>query len=151
MRKSAVGGRCVAFCVTMLFVFGTDTVVRSAVQSSEPAPIVGADPSVMIVTLSDDGRDVILKTGRSLIVRLEAIPGTGYGWQIVRNGEPQLQLEGAPRFEPRSNVEAGGVEDEVFRFRAQATGVAELECVYRRPWEKQGPGAKRFTIRIVIE
>jgi hypothetical protein len=48
MRESAVARRCLAFCVTMLFLFVTDTAVRSAMQSSELAPIVGADPSVMI-------------------------------------------------------------------------------------------------------
>jgi predicted secreted protein len=105
----------------------------------------------VIVTMPDNEREVTLQSGGSMIVRLEAIPGTGYGWQLVRNGSPQLQLEGPARFEPRSNVEAGGVEDEVFRFRAQMTGIAEIEFHYRRPWDKQGPAAKTFTIRIIVE
>jgi predicted secreted protein len=103
------------------------------------------------VTLSDDGRDLTLKAGRLLIVRLEAIPGTGAGWQVVRNGSPQLKIQGAPVFEPRSSLESGGVEDQIFRFLAQTPGTAELEFHYRRPWEKQGRVAKRFNFRITIE
>jgi inhibitor of cysteine peptidase len=110
-----------------------------------------SSPRAITFTGKDDRHEVSVPLGSTVILRLEAIPGTGYGWQLVQDGSPQLQRDGEPRFEPRSDVEAGGVEDEVFRFRAQATGMAELECVYRRPWEKQASGAKRFTIRIMIE
>lgn len=110
-----------------------------------------SSPRAITFTAKDDRHEVSVPLGSTVVLRLEAVPGTGYGWQLVQDGSPQLQRDGEPHFEPRSDVEAGGIEDEVFRFRAQAAGMAELECVYRRPWEKQASGAKRFTIHIMIE
>jgi predicted secreted protein len=140
-----------ASCLLILSVLVMEATRLPEGHASERDQATETVPGVMIVTTPDNGREVTLQSGGSISVRLEAIPGTGYGWQLVRNGSPQLQLEGPARFEPRSNVEAGGVEDEVFRFRAQMTGIAEIEFHYRRPWDKQGPAAKTFTIRIIVE
>jgi predicted secreted protein len=93
----------------------------------------------------------MMPAGSVVVLRLEAMPGTGYGWQVVRNGSPLLQPEGLPVFEPRSKMEAGGVEDEVFRFRVSMPGTADLEFHYRRPWDTQGPAAKTFRIRITSD
>jgi inhibitor of cysteine peptidase len=121
------------------------------VYGGEIVQAMAAAPVVMTVTTEDAGRKVTIPVGSSMIVRLEAKPGTGYGWQLVRDGSPQLHLETPPVFEPRSKLEAGGVEDEVFRFRVQMPGTADLEFHYRRPWDKQTPAAKTFRVRILSE
>lgn len=138
-------------CLALLSVFVTEPGRTALVYGGEIAQAMAASSGVMTFTAQDNGREVMIPAGSSVIVRLEAIPGTGYGWQLVHNGSPQLQLEGPPVFEPRSSVEAGGIEDEVFRFRVQLPGTADLEFHYRRPWDRQASAAGTFRIRITSE
>jgi predicted secreted protein len=137
--------------VAILSVLLTECWSVSHAQCGETWQVMGAAPRVVTLTMQDDGREVMLPAGSSVIIRLEALPGTGYGWQIIQNGSPSLQLETPAVFEPRADVEAGGVEDEIFRFRAQHPGTVNLEFHYRRPWDRQGPAAKTFRVRITIE
>jgi predicted secreted protein len=138
-------------CVAILFVLLTELWSVSHEQRGETWQVMAAAPRVVTLTTRDDGREVMLPAVSSVIVRLEAIPGTGYGWQVIQNGSPSLQLEAPPVFEPRADVEAGGVEDETFRFRAQHPGTANLEFHYRRPGDGQGLAVKTFSVRITIE
>ena len=91
--------------------------------SGEPLVTRASGPQMVNLTEQDNGRQLSISAGTQLIFRLEAVPGTGYGWQIVENGFPQLHLERDPVFEPKSQEEAGGLEDEVFRYRAEAPGM----------------------------
>jgi inhibitor of cysteine peptidase len=138
-------------CVAILFILVTEFLSVPHAQCGETLQVMGAAPKVVTLTTQDDGREVMLPAGSSVIVRLEALPGTGYGWQVTQNGSPSLQLEAPAVFEPKSDVEAGGVEDEIFRFRAQHPGTVNLEFHYRRPWDRQGPAVKTFSVRITIE
>jgi inhibitor of cysteine peptidase len=138
-------------CLALLSIFVTEPGRPPLAYGGEITQAMAASPSVTTFTAQDNGRAVMIPVGSSVIVRLEAIPGTGYGWQLVRNGSPQLQLETPPVFEPRSKLEAGGVEDEVFRFRVQMPGTVDLEFHYRRSWDKQTPAAKTFRVRITSE
>lgn len=112
---------------------------------------MAAAPRVVTLTEQDGGEQVSIPIGSKIILKLEAVPGTGYGWQIVRSGSPTLQLEGAPVFESKSQAEAGGPEDEVFRFYAREPGKVDLELHYRRPWEKGVIPTRTFTIHVVVE
>lgn len=137
--------------VAILSILLTELEGAPVVQCGETLQAMAAASGVMTVTTEDDGREVTIPVGRLVIVRLEAKPGTGYGWQLVRDGSPQLHMETPPVFEPRSKLEAGGDEDEVFQFRVQMPGTVDLEFHYRRPWDKQSPAAKTFRVRITSE
>lgn len=150
MRR-LLNGRRSAGCVALLSLLGMESGQTPVVHGGEALQAMGVSPGGVTVTAQDAGREVITPVGSSVIVRLETIPGTGSGWQVVQNGAPQLQLEAPARFEPRSGQEAGGVEDEVFRFRVQGPGTAELEFHYRRPWDAPAAVAKIFRIRITSE
>jgi predicted secreted protein len=110
-----------------------------------------SSPTTITFFPHDHGREVAVPVGSTVILRLEAIPGAGYGWQLSRNESPQLRLVSPPVFEPRSSAEAGGIEDEVFQFRVQMPGTTDLELHYRRPSDSRGPAAKTFKIRITSE
>jgi inhibitor of cysteine peptidase len=110
-----------------------------------------SDGPPLTLTTQDNGREVSVGVGNTVVLRLEAIPGTGYGWQVVRNGAPQLQQEGAPVFEPKNRMGEGGAEDEVFQFRVQRSGTTDLELQYRRPSDTRSTAIKTFKIRITSE
>lgn len=121
------------------------------VYPGESLGTMTAAPQTVPLTEQDNGRQVSIPVGTQIVLRLEAVPGTGYGWQMVGKASPQLQLEGAPVFESKSQEEAGGPEDEVFHFRAQVPGEVDLEFHYRRPWEKEIPSTRRFSFHVIVE
>jgi predicted secreted protein len=143
-RRSALG-----LAISSLLVACTG----QAWTAESDGPQHGAESSLkaLILTVQDDGREISVPVGNTVVVRLEAIPGTGYGWQVVRNGSPQLRQEGAPVFEPKHRGGEGGTEDEVFQFRVQRPGTTDLEFQYRRPLDSQSTAIKTFKIRITSE
>ena len=121
------------------------------VKEREPLIAMASTSSQITLTEQDTERVISVDPGALIILRLEAVPGTGFGWQIVEGGFPELQLESSPAFEPKSQKEAGGAEDEVFRFRAKEKGRVNLELHYRRPWEKNVSPLKFFRIQVIIQ
>lgn len=103
------------------------------------------------VTNRDHDTELHLQVGDELTVRLEAIPGTGYSWNISEGDEGMLSLIGDPVFE-RSGVQVlGGVEQQIFRFRATSPGTRRLEFEYRRPWDKVKTATKSYSIKLLID
>lgn len=104
-----------------------------------------------IVMENEHGKVIRLKTGEVMELRLEAIPGTGYGWQIVRNTVPGFELLEPPIFEDSDQGLIGGPTMEVFRFQATAAGSGELELLYKRPWEGDVSPEKVFQLTLAIQ
>jgi inhibitor of cysteine peptidase len=102
---------------------------------------------------ADQGRIVELVPGESLVLTLESNPTTGYSWQLVEVDEAVLKPKGEPEFKPSSGSEglvgAGG--EEVFRFDAAGSGRTTLSLAYARPWEKDTPPLKTYTITVVVK
>jgi inhibitor of cysteine peptidase len=108
-------------------------------------------PETKTATDGDNHSAVTMNTGDALVLRIEAIPGTGYGWQIVKDASPHLVAVGSPVFEPKGRAEAGGTADEVFHFRAEQPGSGDLVLHYRRPWEKQAAPGKTYQLRVTVQ
>jgi len=102
------------------------------------------------VTDSDNGRQVSLARGGTLTVRLEAIPGTGYGWKLVKAAPDQLTPLGESVLETSKEGVPGAREHQVFRFRARASGSGVLELHSVRPWEKDVPPAKTYRLEVQV-
>jgi inhibitor of cysteine peptidase len=83
--------------------------------------------------------------GETFAIALAGNPTTGYTWQAeVDPGYVELVDE---TFEPAGEgVGSGG--QEVLRFRALTPGNSEINCEYRRPWDKKARESKRFRIEI---
>ena len=117
--------------------------------AAEP-PVMAPTTHSLTVTQKEDGGEIVLAAGGTLILRLEAIQGTGYGWQIVKDASPQLKTVGSPESEASGNTKEGGMEIEVFQFTAHVPGSSDLELQYRRPWEKQIAPAKTYRLRVIV-
>jgi predicted secreted protein len=116
--------------------------------SSGPA----ATQTVETITLTEKDHDTVVRlpVGSRLVIRLEALPGAGYGWQIARNTIPQLNLLDQPVFEQSKHSGLGGAATEVFRFAAPASGSGELELYYQQPWEKAVPPQGIFRVKVFV-
>ena len=98
---------------------------------------------------SDNGRQIEVKEGQTLVITLEANPTTGYSWDAVDLDEAILRQTGEPQFESSSKViGAGGTQ--ITRFETLKAGQTTLRLIYHRPWEKDVEPLETFSIQIVV-
>ena len=116
---------------------------------SQAGPIPSA-AQCTTVTDADDGGRILIKLRDVLAVRLKAVPGTGYAWHLVRNDPKFLKPLGEPTYEQSESRLLGGVEFQIFRFRALARGTNVLELHYDRAWEKKWIPLKTYHIIVEI-
>ena len=98
----------------------------------------------------DNGGKVQIKVGGILTLRLEAIPGTGYSWEVVQNNLNLLKPLGESKFEETESGKLGAVEYQIFHFRALAPGTNILKLHYVRKWEKEAIPIKIYSITVQI-
>ncbi len=100
----------------------------------------------LILEEPDNGSEIFLTQGERVSVRLPSSPATGFGWTVARNAPSVLQPIGDPRFEPPGKAIPGAGGYQVFEFRVVAGGASALSLVYRRPFEKDQPPARTWSI-----
>ncbi len=104
--------------------------------------------STVTVSEKDNGKDVDLTTGQTLVVKLNGNPSTGYAWTVSGNPAP-LQLWKTYHQRSKSGM-AGAPQVVVFEFRGTASGVTNLTLIYRRGWEYNVAPARSFRIRVNV-
>ena len=104
----------------------------------------------MTLTEKDNGTQVQVTHGNIVTVRLEAIPGTGYSWQITENNPVLLKPLGKSEYEESKSELIGGIEHQIFRFKAVSPGTSLLKLLYYRAWEKGKAPEKSFQITVEI-
>jgi inhibitor of cysteine peptidase len=96
----------------------------------------------------DSGSIIYLTQGDALSVKLPSNPTTGYAWSIASNAPSVLQPGGDPRFEPPPTPRPGAGGFQTFDFRVSGGGAALLQLVYRRPFEKEAPPARTWSVLV---
>jgi len=90
------------------------------------------------ITQGDAGKDLVLCRGDELKVTLPANPTTGYSWSVLCSSPGLLQQWGESRFEQSRHrpgmVGVGG--EQIWKFRALASGMMILRFSYARSWER---------------
>lgn len=102
------------------------------------------------LTEKNNGTDVHLTVGDTLIVTLNANPTTGYNWEIEALNPLLLSRVGAPQFLSSSQM-IGASGKMVFTFKASSPGTCDLSLVYRRSWERNANPAGLFKISLTIK
>ncbi len=103
------------------------------------------------VTEKENGGQLDLHPGDALILKLESIPSTGYSWQISKNDARVTESMGKPEYERQDKKVMGGVEYQIFRFKALAKGTSTVELQYKRTWEKGKEPLKTYRIKVRID
>jgi inhibitor of cysteine peptidase len=132
-----------------ILVLSIGTVVL-AVARPLLSPKVALRTSGLVATEKDNGKEVSVPKGINFVVSLEITSGTGYGWTLAKDGAPLLKLIGKPQIEKPKDSMPGATQRQVFRFHAMDSGSANLELHYARPWEKDKPPARTFTLKVNI-
>jgi len=107
-------------------------------------------PNNITLTEKDNESHVQVARGSTVTLRLESIPGTGYSWYIEENNPDLLESLGKPEFEESKSKLLGGIEYQIFRFKAQSPGTNILKLLYIRKWEKEKPPERIYRITVEI-
>jgi predicted secreted protein len=114
-------------------------------------PVTGLPLPTAGVTLwdNDSGRQVPVRVGDTVTVRLTANPSTGYSWNLAGGGPPPLlQLQGTPRNEQTGGNVVGAPSTQVYRFRVVSAGQGVLRLLYQRPWENGIQAARKWEVTL---
>ena len=99
-----------------------------------------------------NGSQKEIARGQTLLTTLESNPTTGYSWQVAEIDQVILRQVGDAEYKSAASnpsmVGTGGTE--TFRFETAGTGTTSLKLVYRRPWEKDVPPIKTYTVQVTV-
>lgn len=98
---------------------------------------------------TDNGGQVALEVGQTLVLSLESNPTTGYQWQIAELDEAILKQTDY-EYEADQPVLVGSGGKEVWRFQAQSSGSTTLSLGYKRSWEEGVEPIQAFTVEVLV-
>ena len=137
--------RFATIAVSALLLFALMLVARPL--QSPGAAQKKASPLV-VVTDQDNGKDIDLPTGDTLVLRLKSNPSTGYTWTIKRGPSILRLVKTSTKKSGQTGHVVGGPVIQEFRLTAVSAGMASLTLEYRRPWEYTAGPAKTFGVRV---
>ena len=114
-----------------------------------PSSAAAAEP--VTATEAQNGKDIVVDQGASLVIVLESNPSTGYGWQVGKNNSAIMELAGPPRFHPAAHQMPGAAGHQLFTFGAILPGNDVIELEYLRPWEKGVAPVKTFSVGVTVK
>ena len=107
-----------------------------------------SSPSQIIITDQDNGKDIELPAGGSLVVRLNSNPSTGYSWAIKGDPSPLRLVKSSTKKNSQTGHAVGAPVTQQFRLTAVSAGMASLTLEYHRPWEYNVAPARTFKVRV---
>ncbi|MCE5276856.1 MAG: protease inhibitor I42 family protein [Planctomycetaceae bacterium] len=141
---SAKQGKCQA-CLAALAAATTQ-------PATKPADKPADEPAAKVVAADQDGKTVEVAMGQKLIIRLSGNMTTGFAWTVAKIEGDAVKLVGKIEYEQapaRGRVGVGGTF--VATFEPVKVGQSVLTLEYKRPWEKNTPPAKTFTLTVQVK
>lgn len=108
--------------------------------------------STATLSLSDDKQcPTTLSVGSTLSVSLPSNPSTGYRWELASDAAPLLKTLSAEYYTPNQDNIVGAGGTVTWRFKAVATGEAQLMLVYQRPWSSDDEPVAMFDCHVTVQ
>ena len=98
---------------------------------------------------TDDGGQVPLEVGQTLVLSLDSNPTTGYQWEITELDEAILK-QTSHEYEADQPVLIGSGGKEVWRFQAQSSGSTTLSLGYKRSWEERIEPIQTYSVEVAV-
>lgn len=105
------------------------------------------------VTAEQNNTTVEMQTGDVLVIELDAIPGTGYAWEVEKLDTAILNQDGEIEFVPKKADEAlvGGTETQIIRIKAVGPGETAVKLIYHRSFEQDVDPLQTFYLNVVVK
>ena len=107
------------------------------------------EPTIHIVTETDNGRTLQAQVGDVIHLRLSENPITGYRWTLLAAAQSVLSLRDDD-FQPSVTGGTGSGGERHFCFQVINSGDAQLEIALRREWEPSSAARKRYQLMVMI-
>lgn len=117
---------------------------------SNVIPAIGGGNDGVLVTKSDNGKEITLPEGKTIEIRMEQPAATGYSWEIVGLDETHLQLLSSDSKPLKKGPLAGGPVQKTWRLKAIRKGQVELKMYNYRSWEGLDKAVEKFNLKITI-
>jgi predicted secreted protein len=124
------------------------SLMLAAQQPQSPGAQHKSAPSVVIITDQDNGKDIDLPAGGTLVIRLKSNPSTGYSWAIKGDPSPLRLVKSSTKKNGQNSHVVGAPVTQEFRLTTATAGRASLTLEYRRPWELAAGPAKTFSVKV---
>jgi inhibitor of cysteine peptidase len=124
------------------------SLMLAAQQPQSPGAQHKSTPSVVIITDQDNGKDIDLPAGGTLVIRLKSNPSTGYSWAIKGDPSPLRLVKSSTKKNGQNSHAVGAPVTQEFRLTTATAGMASLTLEYRRPWELAAGPAKTFSVKV---
>ncbi len=138
--------------MTRIAIVVSALLLSSLMLVAQPPQSPGAQqqstPSAIAITDQDDGKDIDLPAGDTLVLRLKSNPSTGYSWAIKGDPSPLKLVKNSTKKNDQTSDVPGAPVTQEFRLTAVSAGMASLTLEYRRPWEHDVAPAKTFQVRV---
>ncbi|MCX7679783.1 MAG: protease inhibitor I42 family protein [Spirochaetes bacterium] len=110
---------------------------------------IALNKCTQIVSENMEGKEIVLKKGDVLCVKLLAQLGTGFAWHIDKTS-PLIKVTEPPLQIPEGKGGPGSADFQIFQLIAKESGKTDIRFEYKRVWEKNPP-LKRFAVAVSIE
>jgi inhibitor of cysteine peptidase len=111
------------------------------------ADVTRAQPRVVAIAEGQNGTTTTIGKDQILEIRLPTQAGTGYSWALAAGPTAPLKLA---RSDTTSADRPGASQTQIFMLQPTNTGAGDLVINYSRPWEKDKPPARTFTLHVVV-
>jgi inhibitor of cysteine peptidase len=137
--------RSLAINLSALFILAMQVGAQATHSTAPKSP-----PSVVTISDQDNGKDIDLPQGATLLVKLTSNPSTGYSWAVKGDPSPLKLEKTSTKKGKQSSKKVGAPGVQELRFVANSAGMASLTLEYRRPWEYTASPAKTFSVRVNV-
>ena len=98
----------------------------------------------------DTTSTIDIVVGDTLDIVLKGKPTTGYMWEAVSVDTAILSQVCEPEFRPKSDARGSGGKI-IMRFKAVSVGKTLLKLIYHRPFEKNKPPIRVFSVTVIVK
>lgn len=109
-----------------------------------------AAQTALALEAEDNGKEISLQKGQTLVVTLPGNPSTGYTWMLTNPEDAILRQVGEPEFKADSEL-VGAPGTLTIRFEAVEAGQMDLTLGYQRPWETGVEPLETFTAHVTVK
>jgi inhibitor of cysteine peptidase len=105
---------------------------------------------VVALTENQNASTAEIAKAQNLEIRLPVQGGTGFSWALTHAPSAPVRLVSSEILPTEAGNRPGGPQMQLFVFTPKAAGSGDIELGYRRPWEKDAPPARAFSVHVVV-
>ncbi len=109
------------------------------------------DLGAMDLDQANNGQTLTVTSGQMIDVKLDSNITTGYSWSLVGEPNPQILKFVSSKYNDPVGGAVGAGGSETWVFQATGRGTTSFKLAYFRPFEKNTPPAKEFSVTFTVQ